>query len=170
MAQNSLHHQSLFYLFKIKFLLLVSHWPQRTSVQSKFTDTCPFCLSDAMYNSCLCVLVAQSCLTLCDPMDYSLPASTVHDKNTGVGSHSLLEEVFLTQGPNLGLLHYRWIPYHLSHIIHTFGFGWLSLHLPWNMSVPLCFLVVSHWHPPPPFHSADRTRGLSRENLKAEKQ
>ena len=24
------------------------------------------------------VLVAQSCLTLCDPMDYSLPGSCVH--------------------------------------------------------------------------------------------
>ena len=26
----------------------------------------------------VCVLVAQSCLTLCDPMDYSLPSSSVH--------------------------------------------------------------------------------------------
>ena len=26
---------------------------------------------------CVC-LVAQSCLTLCDPMDYSLPGSSVH--------------------------------------------------------------------------------------------
>ena len=27
---------------------------------------------------CCVVLVAQSCLTLCDPMDYSLPVSSVH--------------------------------------------------------------------------------------------
>ena len=27
---------------------------------------------------CFCVLVAQSCLTLCDPMDCSLPDSSVH--------------------------------------------------------------------------------------------
>ena len=27
---------------------------------------------------CLCVLVAQSCPTLCDPMDCSLPGSSVH--------------------------------------------------------------------------------------------
>ena len=27
---------------------------------------------------CVCVLVAQSCLTLCDPMDDSLPGSSVH--------------------------------------------------------------------------------------------
>ena len=38
-------------------------------------------------------LVAQSCLTLCDPMDYSLLGSFVHgdspDKNTGVGCYAL---------------------------------------------------------------------------------
>ena len=27
----------------------------------------------------VCVLAAQSCLTLCDPMDYSLPGSSVHE-------------------------------------------------------------------------------------------
>ena len=36
-------------------------------------------------------------------------------KNTGVGSHSLLQGIFLTQGLNLGLLHCRQILYHLSH-------------------------------------------------------
>ena len=39
-------------------------------------------------------LAAQSWLTLCDPMDYSLPGSSVHGhspgKNTGVGCHALL--------------------------------------------------------------------------------
>ena len=32
-------------------------------------------------------------------------------KNTGVGSHSLLQGIFLTQGSNLGLLHCRQILY-----------------------------------------------------------
>ena len=40
------------------------------------------------------VLVIQSCPTLCDPMDYSSPGSSVHGdypgKNTGVGCHALL--------------------------------------------------------------------------------
>ena len=36
-------------------------------------------------------------------------------KNTGVGSHSLLQGIFLIQGSNLGLLHCRQILYHLSH-------------------------------------------------------
>ena len=36
-------------------------------------------------------------------------------KNTGMISHSLLQGIFLTQGSNPGLLHYRQILYHLSH-------------------------------------------------------
>ena len=39
-------------------------------------------------------LVAQSCLTLCDPMDYSPSGSSYHGDsvgNTGVGCHALLQ-------------------------------------------------------------------------------
>ena len=36
-------------------------------------------------------------------------------KNTEVGSHSLLQGILLTQGPNPGLLHCRQILYHLDH-------------------------------------------------------
>ena len=36
-------------------------------------------------------------------------------KNTGVGSHSLLQGIFPTQGLNSSLLHYRQILYCLSH-------------------------------------------------------
>ena len=64
---------------------------------------------------CACVSVTQLCLTLCDPMDCSPPGSSVHGKNTGVGCHSLLQGIFLTQELNLGLLHCWWILYHLSH-------------------------------------------------------
>ena len=41
------------------------------------------------------VLVCQSCLTLCNSMNCSLPGSSVHGifpgKNIGVGRHSLLQ-------------------------------------------------------------------------------
>ena len=37
-------------------------------------------------------------------------------QNTGVGSHSLLQGIFLTQGSNPGLPHCRRILYQLSHI------------------------------------------------------
>ena len=36
-------------------------------------------------------------------------------KNTGVGCHFLLQEIFLSQGSNPGLLYCRQILYHLSH-------------------------------------------------------
>ena len=36
-------------------------------------------------------------------------------KNTGVGSHSLLQGIFPTRGSNLSLLHCRQILYHQSH-------------------------------------------------------
>ena len=64
-------------------------------------------------------LVSQSCLTLCNPMDCSLPGSSVHGnspgKNTGVGCHALLQGIFPTRGSNPGLSHCRQILYHLSH-------------------------------------------------------
>ena len=47
-------------------------------------------------------LVTQSCQTLCDPMDYSLPGSFVHGdspgKNTRVGCQALLGDL-----PNTGI-------------------------------------------------------------------
>ena len=36
-------------------------------------------------------------------------------KNTEVGCHSLLQGIFTTQKPNLSLLYWRQILYHLSH-------------------------------------------------------
>ena len=51
-------------------------------------------------------LVVQSCLTLCDPMDCSLPGSSGDSpgKNTGVGCHALLHGIFPTQRSNPSLL------------------------------------------------------------------
>ena len=70
-------------------------------------------------SSCVCLLVTQSWLTLCDSMDYSPPASSVHgilqSKNTGMRCQSLLQGIFLTQGLNPGLPHCRQILYRLSH-------------------------------------------------------
>ena len=64
-------------------------------------------------------LVAQSWLTLCDPMDCSLSGSSVH----GILQARVLEwvaisfsrEMFLIQKLNPDLLHCRQIHYHLSH-------------------------------------------------------
>ena len=43
-------------------------------------------------------------------------------KNAGVGSHSLLQEIFLTKGLNLGLPHCRRTLYSLSHQEMLLGF------------------------------------------------
>ena len=54
-----------------------------------------------------------SCVQLCNP--YNCSPWNSPGQNTGVGSLSLLQEIFPTQGWNLGLPHYRWILYQLSH-------------------------------------------------------
>ena len=69
---------------------------------------------------CGCVLVAQSCLIVCNPGDYSPPGSSVHGilqarMENGVSSDSLLQGFFLTQGWNTGRLRCRQILYRLSH-------------------------------------------------------
>ena len=65
-------------------------------------------------------LVAQSCPTLCDPMDCSPPVlGGSSGKNTRVGFHPLLQGIFPTQKSNpnfLRLLHCMWILYPLSYL------------------------------------------------------
>ena len=65
-------------------------------------------------------LVTQSCPTLCNPVDCSLPSSSVHQdslgKSTGVGCHALLQ-IVPTQGLNPCLPHRRHILYCLSHFL-----------------------------------------------------
>ena len=66
-----------------------------------------------------CVIVTQSCLTLCNLVDYNAPGSSIH----GILQGRILEWVAIpfsrgsspTQGWNLSLLHCRQILYRLSH-------------------------------------------------------
>ena len=58
--------------------------------------------------------VAQSCPTLCDPVDYNSPWNSP-GQNTRVGCRSLLQGIFPAQGSNPGLPHCRWILYQQSH-------------------------------------------------------
>ena len=64
------------------------------------------------------MFVTQSCPTLCDPIECSLPVSSVH----GIFQARILEWVAIIfsrdlphPGLNSGLLHYRQILYCLSH-------------------------------------------------------
>ena len=68
---------------------------------------------------CVCVLVAQSCPSFCNSMDYSPPGSSVH----GILQARILECVAVpfsrgssqSRESNLGLQRCRQILYHLSH-------------------------------------------------------
>ena len=59
--------------------------------------------------------LAQSCPTLCNPMDYTYSPWNFPGQNTGVGSLSFLQGIFPTQGSNPGLPYCRQILYQLSH-------------------------------------------------------
>ena len=74
----------------------------------------PFpCFFLLLLETSLCVHAKspQLCLTLCNPMDCSLPGSSVHGlvqaRITRVGCHFLLPEIFLTQRLNPHLLHWQ---------------------------------------------------------------
>ena len=75
-------------------------------------------LSVSMSLTVLC-LVVQSCSTLCNTVDSSLPGSSVHGdskgRNTGEGCYALPQGNFPTQESNSGLPHCRRILYCLSH-------------------------------------------------------
>ena len=60
------------------------------------------------------VKVTQSCPTLCNPKDYTVHG-ILQARILELGSLSLLQGIFPTQGLNLGLLHCRRILYQLSH-------------------------------------------------------
>ena len=67
----------------------------------------PVCVSHLVVSDSLQTQGVQS-TRLLHPWDFP-------SKNTGVGCHSLLQGIFLTQGSNLGLLHCRQTVYHQSH-------------------------------------------------------
>ena len=94
---------------KKTYCALIAFWPLYSKLSPLLCN---------VSHAVLC-LVAQSCLTLCNPMDCHLPGSSVHGdspgSNTGVNTHALLQGIFPTRGSNPHLLHCRWILYHLSH-------------------------------------------------------
>ena len=107
-------------------------------------------LGDKIYVCmCVCVCVCMLCLvfqpysTLCHPMGYNPPGSSVHGdstgRNTGVGFHALLQRIFPIQGLNLGLLYYRQILSHLSHKESYIYFKYISVYIYiWKWKSPSC--------------------------------
>ena len=72
------------------------------------------------------VRVTQSCPTLRDLTDYTYSPWNSPGQNTGVGSLSLLQGIFPTQGSNPGLPHCRQILYQLSHKGNPRILGWVA--------------------------------------------
>ena len=108
-----------------KFPLLYNflHCPSRERITSTFISLAmkqllPITFCTVLCSAVLC-LVVQLYPTSCNLMDCSPPGSSVYGdspgKNTRMGCHALLQGIFPTQGWNPGLLHCRWILYHLSH-------------------------------------------------------
>ena len=58
---------------------------------------------------------AKLCLTLCNPMNYTVHGSLQARVLEWVGSLSLLQGIFPIQGLKPGILHCRWILYQLTH-------------------------------------------------------
>ena len=108
-------------------------------LEGKLWQTCAVLSLDALSWGCM--------LTLCNPVDCSLPGSSVHGdsaaKNTGVGCHSLLQGIFSTQGSNPGLLHCWWILYHLSQQGSLTILEWVAYPSSWGSSWPRNWTGVS---------------------------
>ncbi|CAI9163170.1 unnamed protein product [Rangifer tarandus platyrhynchus] len=85
----------------------------------------------------MCVL-SRSVMSDCSP-----PGSSVHGdspgKNTGVGSLTLLQEIFPTQGLNPGLLHCRLILYPLSH--QGSPFIYISIYMIYTFSIYFIYII-----------------------------
>ena len=83
------------------------HNPWESRLLDKITCVC-VCVCVCVRARSLVCLVTQSCLTLYNPMDCSLPGCSVHwdslGKNTGVSCCALLQGIFPTWGLNPYLL------------------------------------------------------------------
>ena len=81
---------------------------------------------------------SESCSVLSNSLRPHGPYSTwsVLGQNTEVGSLSLLQGIFPTQGSNLGVPHCRWILYQLSHQENPRILEWAAYHFSSGSSWP----------------------------------
>ena len=100
----------------------------------------------------MCVLVTQSCPTLCNSMDCSLPgsSSTEVSKQEWWGGLPQLSPGDLPDlGLNLGLLYCRQFLYHLSYLGSPWAYIWTSIILEYIPSIQT--LWRRKWQPTPVF-------------------
>ena len=89
--------------------------------------------TDVQFSSVQLISVAQSCQTLCDPID--CPWNSL-GQNTGGGSLSLLQGIFPTQELNPGLPHCRRILYQLNHQGSPRILEWVAIPPPGDLPDP----------------------------------
>ena len=126
------HHPSFQWVFRVDFLedeLVWSPCSPRDSQESSPTPQFKSLSSSTL-----------SFLTLCDPMDYTRNSP---GQNPGVGSLSLLQGIFPTQGLNPGLPHGRQILYQLSHQRNPGILKWVAYPFPSRSSWPRNWTGVS---------------------------
>ena len=91
--------------------------PENTCVCATVFPTASQRASSQMKDPWMCAQSLQSCLTLCDRMDWNPSGSSVHrvlQARMPVGCQALFQGIFPTQGWNLcllPLLHCRWSLY-----------------------------------------------------------
>ena len=90
-----------------------SPWGHKESVMIEWLKHDTEHKNNEHFNGVLC-LVTQSCLTGLQPARLFHPVDSP-GQNTGVCCHVLFQDIFPTQGLNLGLPHCRWILYLLSY-------------------------------------------------------
>ena len=107
--------------FPVKYLFAAAQgcWRLKCAEHCDDLDICDstgniVMVRDRVYIMVVKLKVTQSCQTLCNPHGLYSPWNSP-GQNTGVGSLSLLQGIFPTQGSNPGLLHCRQIFYQLSH-------------------------------------------------------
>ena len=153
-VKNSVHHVKPLASVLLK-LCKKWTWNQKKMALNKFALSSWHTSKHEKCDAVLC-LVSQLCPTLCDPMDCSLPGSSVHGdspgKNTRVGCHACLMVILPTQGSNPRLLYCRRFLYHLIHQFSSVqSLSRVRLFAtPWTAACQASLSITSPRSPPKP--------------------
>ena len=137
LSNNSISYQAWLTVLKILLRAVLS---SQKKLKEKYRDSPYF---SWLYTYICCCLASKMCLTLCNPMNYSLPGLCPWDfpgKNTGEGCHFLLQGIFLTPGSNLHLLPWKMDYLPLSHL----GSSPHKHSIPYNQYLPPGWNIVTN--------------------------
>ena len=127
-----------------------SHTHDRGTDQEK---GCLWTEADVSLSSSVPSAASESCSDVSEPLHGLYSPWNSQVQSTGVGSLSILQEIFPTQGSNSGLLHCRQILYRLSHwrstrILEWVKWRWKSLSRVRLFVTPWTTRLLSQWNFP----------------------